>query len=65
MLFVDHWVRTEKTPVPLKEIIKEMENQGVHDFTVLKSINVLLKKGYIRRAIMVRHRAAFVQIRTV
>lgn len=65
MQFVDHWVRTEKTPIPLKEIIKAMEMQAINDFTTIKAINVLLKKGYIRRAVVISNKSSFVQLRSL
>jgi len=65
MHFITHWVHTEKTPVPLREIIEGMTLQGVHDFTTIKAIQVLLNKGYIRRAIVISNRSSFVQLRSV
>ena len=65
MRFVGYWARTEKTPIPLREIIKAMENQSINDFTTIKAINVLLKKGYIRRAVVISNKSSFVQLRSV
>jgi len=65
MRFVANWARMEKTPIPLREIIKAMENQSVNDFTTIKAINVLLKKGYIRRAVVISNKSSFVQLRSV
>lgn len=65
MRYVDHWARTEKTPIPLKAIIVEMTRQGIHDFTTIKAIKVLLVKGYIRRAIVISNKSSFVQLRSV
>lgn len=65
MHFVDHWARTEKTPIPLREIVTAMSDQGVHDFTTIKAIKVLLSKGYIRRAIVISNKSSFVQLRSV
>ena len=65
MRFVGYWARTEKIPIPLREIIKAMENQSVNDFTTIKAINVLLKKGYIRRAVVISNKSSFVQLRSV
>lgn len=65
MIFVDVWVHKEKTPVPLKEIIENMTQQGVKNFTTIKAINVLLKKGYIRRAFTISNKSSFVQLRRV
>lgn len=65
MRFVGVWVHTEKTPVPLKEIISNMEKDGIKNFTTIKSINVLLKKGYIRRAVTISNKSSFVQLRSI
>lgn len=65
MRFIDNWARVEKTPIPLKAIVLEMENQGIHNFTTIKAIQVLLCKGYIRKAIMMggNDKRCFVQLR--
>lgn len=66
MLFVDIWVREEKTPVPLQEIKAFMVEKGSKDFTVISAIKVLLRKGYIRRAIGIRsNKTSYVQLRRV
>lgn len=65
MEFVDVWVHTEKTPVPLKEIISTMLTEGIKSPTTIKAINVLLKKGYIRRAIIISNKSSFVQLKRV
>jgi hypothetical protein len=65
MRFVDNWARVEKTPIPLREIINGMTMQGIHDFTTIKAIKVLLNKGYIRRAIVISNKSSFVQLRGV
>lgn len=63
MIYVEIWVKKEKIPVPLKEIILNMETQGNKTQTVIKAINSLVKKGYIRRAITISNRSSFVQLR--
>ena len=65
MEFIDKWVHEEKTPVPQKEIIIEMKRQGVKDFTAVNAINSLLKKGYIRRAVVISNKSYYVQLRRV
>lgn len=66
MIFVKDWANTQKTPVPQKEIIKIMTQQGVKSFTALNAINALLKKGYIRRAYVQRaNTSAYVMIRNI
>jgi hypothetical protein len=51
MRYVDYWVHVEKTPVPQKCIIIEMETKGDKESTVCKALGGLLKSGYIRKAI--------------
>jgi len=65
MRYVAHWARTEKTPIPLRQVIREMENQSINDFTTIKALEVLLKKGYIRRSVMISNKTSFVQLRSV
>ncbi len=65
MKYVDLWVHTEKTPVPLTEVIKNMEFQGISKNTTIKATYVLLKKGYIRRSLTVSNKSSFVQLRRV
>jgi len=49
MEFVDVWVRTEKTPVPRKEIVETMK---ISQRTAQNSLVDLLRRGYLRKAIM-------------
>lgn len=68
MRFIINRAKIKKTPIPLKILIKEMEHQSVNDFTTIKAINVLLRKGYIRRGIVKPNKymkTAFVQLRTL
>lgn len=66
MEFVDYWAKEEKTPVPLGRIKLYMRRQGVGGPTTINALNVLLRKGYIRRAITLRRNTtAFVQCRGI
>jgi hypothetical protein len=65
MVFIDQWVRTEKTPVPHRMIIVEMHNQKVPDITTAGAITALLRKGYIRRACTISNKTYYVQLRSV
>lgn len=49
MKFIIWWVRTERTPVPKKEIVKKMKSDGLKVDIINHSLSVLLAKGYIRR----------------
>lgn len=61
MTFIEWWVHHKKTPIPLREIVDNMILQGTKKDTTVKSINVLLKKGYIRRAVITSNKSYFVQ----
>ena len=65
MIFVDLWVHEKKTPVPYKEIITEMTRQGVILPTIIKALGSLLRKKYIRRAVVTSNKSFFVQLRRV
>ena len=65
MCFVDEWVREEKTPVPHKEILNGMEKAGVKTFTTVNALQVLLKKGYLRRAEIISNKSFYVMLRKV
>ena len=65
MLFVDFWVREKKTPVPQKEIVAIMLTKKVPMPTTIYSIQILLKKEYIRRAITISNKRSYVQLRRV
>lgn len=65
MKFISWWVHEKKVPVPLKEIIASMTSKGIKSPTTIKSINVLLKKGYIRRAVIISNKTFFVMLRSV
>lgn len=63
MIIIDKWARENKTPIGQKEIITNMEKQGVKSYTTINAINSLLKKGYIRRAIITSNKSFYVQLR--
>lgn len=65
MLFVDFWVRKEKTPVPHREILSKMFIENLTpEQTTFKSIASLVKKGYLRKSGSNRKRV-YVQLRRV
>lgn len=63
--YIDYWVHAEKTPVPQKEIVKEMGNRGHKLSTVMASLNGLLRLGYIRRAEPTSNSTRYVQLRKI
>jgi len=65
MLFIQSWVKSRKTPVPMRQIVDGMAEQGVKTFTTRDALESLVKKGYIRRAQMTTYRTYFVQIRSL
>lgn len=67
MRYVQIWVHDKKTPIPLKEIFIKMEAEGIKKDTIEYSIMILLKNGYIRRAINAggNSKAAYVQLRRI
>lgn len=65
MKLVDEWAHNNKTPIPLKLIMTTMEEKKVLRPTIIKALNSLLKKGYIRRANIISNKTYFVQLRRV
>lgn len=65
MRFVETWAHSEKTPIPKVKLVSSMKDQGVKEPTILNSISVLLKRGYIRRAVGTSNKTYYVQIRKV
>lgn len=65
MIVIDHWVREKKTPIPHHEIIESMKLQGIKDFTTVNAIGSLLRKGFIRRAVVVSNKSFYVMLRTI
>ena len=65
MRYVSYWVNEKKTTVPLKEIIDNMIQEGIKKDTTVKALQVLLKKGYIRRAVVISNKSYFVQLRSI
>ena len=65
MLFISQWARENKDPIPRKNIVTAMADNGVKSFTTINAINVLLRKGYIRRSVGRSNTTSYVQIRTL
>ena len=65
MLFVDKWVRKEKTPVPRTEIVSMMNSKGIKSYTTLNVINTLMRKGYIRKAARMGNKSYYIQLRRI
>lgn len=66
MIFVDIWVHEFKTPVPHRQIIVKMKDQGHKDFTTVNAIASLLRKSYLRKAVTMSNKnRSYVQLRRV
>jgi hypothetical protein len=65
MRFIDYWCHVEKTPVPQKTIISEMETHEQKSFTVVNALNGLLRLGYIRRATIISNKTFYVMLRRI
>ena len=63
--FISIWVHEKKTQVPKKKIISTMKKEGVLESTTIKSIEVLIKKGYIRKSYHRSSEAHYTQLRTI
>lgn len=66
MLFIQNWVKTKKTPVPQKEVVKQMKREGFKVPTILNALASLVKRYYIRRACtLAQNRTFYIQLRTI
>lgn len=65
MLFVAWWAREKKHPIPQKIIIDRFRSNGANESTIAHSINELVRKKYIRHAIITSNKKFYVQIRTL
>ena len=65
MIFIQDWVKNQKTPVPHKQILINMKICGTGFPSTVNAINSLITKGYIRRAVMISNKTYYVQIRRI
>lgn len=63
MKFVDIWAKEKKIPIPQKEIIKAMELEGIKNYTTANALNSLMKKGFLRHAIITSNQTFYVQLK--
>lgn len=61
---IDDWSRKNTTPIAHKEILKQMKAKGVQHDSIINSIRALVKKGYIRKAIIISNSTFYVRLRT-
>lgn len=65
MLFVGWWARTNKTPIPRKEIMEQLYKNKIGRGTAEAALHALMVKGYIRKAGTISNKTSYVQLRTV
>lgn len=65
MELIDVWVHQKKIPIPLKEVIKQMEEKGVKKDTTIYSLKILVKDGWIRRSLEISNKTSFVQLKRI
>lgn len=65
MAFIVQWVKHEKTSVPKQEIIKCMSKQGMNYFSIIRSIDMLVRKGYIRKSQTMGKQVSYIQLRSI
>ena len=64
-VFIDEWVRLEKTPMPKKELFKKLVLADISESTARKSIAALVTKGFIRRAATSTNQTFYVMLRSM
>jgi hypothetical protein len=65
MHLIDDWAHKNSYPIPLKEIKTRMVNDDIKNYTVVNALTLLIKKGYIRRAVTMSNTTSYVQLRRV
>jgi hypothetical protein len=63
--FVNEWAHSHTKPIPQKRIMVAMTRKGVKTCTTINAINVLLRRGYLRRAVCISNKTYYVLCRTV
>lgn len=65
MQFIAEWVKEKRTPVPQKEIILGMKAKNVPMSSAVNACNILMRKGYLRRAYTTSNKTYYVLLRTI
>lgn len=55
MLFVTDWIKTKKTTVPSRAIVKGITEKGYKEPAILVALRRLSNKGYIRKTAGASH----------
>lgn len=63
MIFIDEQAHISNKPIHQKKIITAMSKRGIKYFTTILALNVLLTKGYIRRACITSNKTFYVQLK--
>lgn len=62
MQLVSNWVKEQKEPIPQRHIVVSLEVEDIPPTTIKAAVRVLVKKGYLRRAIS---SASYIQLRSL
>ena len=65
VLFIESWVKIQRTTIPKKKILESMRMKGKSELQINHALNLLLKRKYIRKAITVSNKISYVQIGTI
>lgn len=65
MELISDWTSSNDIPIQRSYVIKELVKQDVKNFTVINSLNSLLKKGFIRKSTNRSNKTSYIQIRTI
>lgn len=65
MILIGEWTSENEDPILRSYIIENMIDSGFKDFTVINSLNSLLKKGFIRKSTLRSNKTSYVQLRSV
>ena len=61
--FINEWAHKNNNPIPRKIVMKHMSDNGNPKTTVISALNVLVSKGYIRRAVTISNTTSYVLLR--
>lgn len=65
MQLIQQWAKDERVPIPKTKIMEGMREMKQADSTTQAAILTLVRKHYIRRAIMISNQVSYVQLRRV
>lgn len=62
--FICEYVRENKTPIAQREIVSKLST-NYPDTTIKASVRVLVRKGYLRKAVTISNSASYVLLRSL